>query len=119
MRAAGALCCSVAHQADGDWLQVAQGEALEISYGALSNDFLLLDYGFLVAGNPHDRVALRLSFELLQARPGEGEGVKALYGMRSCCRASDNMQAIVLTERQLQAAKLEDQANRGPGRCQP
>ena len=45
---------------------IMAGEQLEISYGALSNDFLLLDYGFTVAGNPHDRVSLRFGFELLQ-----------------------------------------------------
>ena len=45
---------------------IIAGEQLEISYGALSNDFLLLDYGFTVSGNPHDRVSLRFGFELLQ-----------------------------------------------------
>ena len=45
---------------------IMAGEQLEISYGALSNDFLLLDYGFTVSGNPHDRVSLRFGFELLQ-----------------------------------------------------
>ena len=48
-------------------MQVMEGEQLEISYGALSNDFLLLDYGFVVSGNPHDRVSLRFGLELLQA----------------------------------------------------
>ena len=48
--------------------RILAGEQLEISYGTLSNDFLLLDYGFTVAGNPHDRVSLRFGFELLQVR---------------------------------------------------
>lgn len=39
-----------------------------ISYGGLSNDFLLLDYGFLVPGNPHDTVQLRFDRGLVEVR---------------------------------------------------
>ena len=60
------------------WRQVREGEQLEISYGALSNDFLLLDYGFLVAGNPHDRVSLRFGFELMQV-------IFVACALSSCC----------------------------------
>jgi hypothetical protein len=48
--------------------QLSEGEPLLLSYGPLSNDFLLMDYGFLVAGNPHDRVVLRYDVDLLQVR---------------------------------------------------
>lgn len=47
-------------------LQIAAGEPLLLSYGPLSNDFLLMDYGFLCPGNPHDRVTLRFDVDLLQ-----------------------------------------------------
>ncbi len=45
---------------------VAAGQPLLLSYGDLSNDFLLLDYGFLVDGNPHDTVQLRFDLGLLE-----------------------------------------------------
>jgi histone-lysine N-methyltransferase SETD3 len=45
--------------------QIAAGEPLLLSYGPLSNDFLLMDYGFVIPGNPHDRVALRFDMNLL------------------------------------------------------
>jgi hypothetical protein len=59
---------------------VAAGEALLLSYGPLSNDFLLLDYGFLVPGSPHDTVTLRFDVGLLQVRPGR----RAARGAASC-----------------------------------
>jgi histone-lysine N-methyltransferase SETD3 len=49
-------------------LQIAAGEPLLLSYGKLSNDFLLMDYGFVVPGNEHDRVALRFDIELVKVR---------------------------------------------------
>lgn len=45
--------------------QIAAGEPLLLSYGPLSNDFLLMDYGFVIPSNPHDRVALRFEMNLL------------------------------------------------------
>jgi hypothetical protein len=36
-----------------------------LSYGPLSNDFLLMDYGFVIPDNPHDRVALRFEMDLV------------------------------------------------------
>ena len=48
---------------------VAAGQPLLLSYGDLSNDFLLLDYGFLVDGNPHDSVQLRFDLGLLEVGP--------------------------------------------------
>jgi hypothetical protein len=51
------------------------GEPLLLSYGPLSNDFLLMDYGFIVPGNPHDRAALRFSAGLIDfAREVAGLG---------------------------------------------
>lgn len=57
--------------------QVAAGEPLLLSYGRLSNDFLLMDYGFVVPRNPHDRVALRCELDLLNVScscPAWGSG---------------------------------------------
>ncbi|WIA31032.1 hypothetical protein OEZ86_001070 [Tetradesmus obliquus] len=47
--------------------QIAVGEPLLLSYGRLSNDFLLMDYGFVSPDNEHDRVALRFDIELVKA----------------------------------------------------
>jgi hypothetical protein len=49
-------------------IQIAAGEPLLLSYGKLSNDFLLMDYGFVVLRNEHDRVALRFDIELIKVR---------------------------------------------------
>lgn len=38
---------------------LAPGDQVTISYGPLSNDALLLDYGFVVEHNPHDSLELR------------------------------------------------------------
>ena len=45
---------------------ISQQQPLQLSYGNLSNDFLLMDYGFVVPGNPFDRVQLSFSLELLE-----------------------------------------------------
>ena len=45
---------------------LAADEPVLISYGQLSNNFFLLDYGFLIRDNPHDRVELRFDAALLQ-----------------------------------------------------
>ncbi len=54
------------------WQVVAQqdlerGDALVLDYGPLSNDILLLDYGFVIPNNPYDRVELRFELQLLEA----------------------------------------------------
>lgn len=41
------------------------GDPLLLSYGKLSNDFLLMDYGFVVDDNPYDTVSLRFDVGLL------------------------------------------------------
>lgn len=46
-------------------IQIAAGEPLLLSYGNLTNDFLLMDYGFVIPDNPHDRVALRFDMDLI------------------------------------------------------
>ena len=45
---------------------LAPGEPVLISYGKLSNGFFLLDYGFTIPGNRHDRIELRFDSALLQ-----------------------------------------------------
>ena len=47
---------------------LAAGEPVLISYGMLSNNFFLLDFGFVIRGNPHDRVELRFDAALLQVQ---------------------------------------------------
>ncbi|KAL2607884.1 hypothetical protein R1flu_026457 [Riccia fluitans] len=42
------------------------GTPLSLNYGALSNDLLLLDYGFIVVDNPYDRVELKYDPSLLE-----------------------------------------------------
>jgi len=55
--------------------RIAAGTPVLISYGPLSNDFLLLDYGFVGRNNPHDTCALRFSSGLLEiAREVAGLG---------------------------------------------
>ncbi len=41
-------------------------QPLLLSYGGLSNDFLLMDYGFVVANNPFDRVQLSFNLDMLE-----------------------------------------------------
>ena len=60
---------------------IAPGEDVTLSYGDLPNDFLLLDYGFVVEGNTHDNV--KLSFD-----PGFVEAAKAVANVGS---AMDDM----------------------------
>ena len=42
-----------------------EGEDVFLNYGPLSNDILLLDYGFVLPNNPNDRVELRYDGHLL------------------------------------------------------
>eukprot|EP00798_Chlamydomonas_sp_ICE-L_P020881 gene20881-27724_t len=46
--------------------ELKAGDTLQLSYGSLMNDFLFMDYGFLVNDNPYDRVQLRFSTDMLQ-----------------------------------------------------
>lgn len=45
---------------------IPQQQPLQLSYGNLNNDFLLMDYGFVVPGNGFDRVQLSFNLELLE-----------------------------------------------------
>lgn len=55
---------------------IAAGEPILLNYGKLPNDFLLLDYGFVVDDNPYDTV--KLSFDV-----GFVEGAKAVANVGS------------------------------------
>lgn len=48
--------------------ELRAGEPVLLCYGALPNDYLLLDYGFLVPGNPHDTVQLRFDRGLVEVK---------------------------------------------------
>ncbi|KAH9617839.1 hypothetical protein KSS87_012406 [Heliosperma pusillum] len=52
---------------DSKMLDIEQNDALELNYGCLSNDFFLLDYGFVIPGNPYDSVELKYDGALLDA----------------------------------------------------
>ena len=41
-------------------------QPLLLTYGGLSNDFLLMDYGFVVANNPFDTVQLSFNLDILE-----------------------------------------------------
>ena len=65
--------CSLKASDNGDVQLVSlqnidSNQPLLLSYGNLSNDFLLMDYGFVVPGNPFDRVQLSFSLQLLEVR---------------------------------------------------
>lgn len=65
--------CDIRKEADGAITlfatrDVQAGEQLVLSYGPLDNHTLLLDYGFCVADNPYDNVALNVSAESILVR---------------------------------------------------
>ncbi|PRW59274.1 histone-lysine N-methyltransferase setd3 [Chlorella sorokiniana] len=64
----GGAMCMVATR------QLKEGEPVLISYGNLQNDFLLMDYGFIVPRNPYDTVQLSFTRGLI-------EGAKAFAGV--------------------------------------
>jgi Rubisco LSMT substrate-binding/SET domain len=47
--------------------EIQAGDPILLSYGNLVNDFLLLDYGFIVPDNPYDTVQLRFDRILIEA----------------------------------------------------
>lgn len=46
---------------------IQRGEPITLSYGALNNDNLLLNYGFVVDDNPHEDLTLSFHFDSLDA----------------------------------------------------
>lgn len=60
---------------------IQKGESLVLDYGPLSNEMLLLDYGFVVPRNLHDRVELRFNCQLLDAGCNAA-GVSSLCSLR-------------------------------------
>ncbi|THU54762.1 hypothetical protein C4D60_Mb10t28570 [Musa balbisiana] len=54
------------HQVVAD-TQIKQDTHVLLNYGSLSNDFFLLDYGFVIPSNPHDHVELKYDEALLDA----------------------------------------------------
>ena len=52
-----------------------------LDYGRKTNETLLLDYGFVLSGNPHDRVELPFDHELLEAGC-YAAGVNSLCSLR-------------------------------------
>lgn len=47
--------------------QVNENDPLLLNYGCLSNDFFLLDYGFVVESNPYDTIELKYDEQLMDA----------------------------------------------------
>ncbi|OMO93994.1 hypothetical protein COLO4_16581 [Corchorus olitorius] len=47
--------------------EIKQNDPLLLNYGCLSNDFFLLDYGFVIPSNPHDSIELRYDGALMDA----------------------------------------------------
>ena len=97
------------------------GEPIELSYGNLSNDDLLLDYGFIVEDNPHDTVKLRWDLKLIElAREIGGLGTApvgaaaAKDGKSNAGEATLTDSVMTLTDWQkaaLQRIGLVDDAN--------
>jgi hypothetical protein len=67
---------------------IQENEPILLSYGKLPNDFLLLDYGFVVDGNPYDTVTL--AFDV-----GFVEAAKAVANVGSMM-ADDSSQSLKL-----------------------
>jgi hypothetical protein len=64
-----------------------------LSYGPLSNDFLLMDYGFVIPDNPHDRVALRFDMDLINV---SGQGyISACTAVRPSMACACHASALV------------------------
>uniref|UniRef100_A0A1J3IHK0 Histone-lysine N-methyltransferase setd3 n=1 Tax=Noccaea caerulescens TaxID=107243 RepID=A0A1J3IHK0_NOCCA len=47
--------------------EVEENDPLLLNYGCLSNDFFLLDYGFVVESNPYDTIELKYDEQLMDA----------------------------------------------------
>lgn len=47
--------------------EIKQNDPLLLNYGCLSNDFFLLDYGFVIPSNPYDNIELKYDGALMDA----------------------------------------------------
>ncbi|KAK5776722.1 uncharacterized protein LOC108480008 [Gossypium arboreum] len=47
--------------------EIKQSDPLLLNYGCLSNDFFLLDYGFVIPSNPYDHIELKYDGALMDA----------------------------------------------------
>ncbi|KAG7593023.1 SET domain [Arabidopsis thaliana x Arabidopsis arenosa] len=47
--------------------EVKENDPLLLNYGCLSNDFFLLDYGFVIESNPYDTIELKYDEQLMDA----------------------------------------------------
>ena len=63
--------------------EITAGEAILISYGNLPNDFLLLDYGFIIPDNPYDTVQLRFDRNLVEASKAVANVGSTIPGVES------------------------------------
>lgn len=48
-------------------MNIKERDHMTLNYGCLSNDFFLLDYGFVVASNPYDCIELKYDGGLFDA----------------------------------------------------
>jgi len=69
---------------------LTSGEPIELSYGNLSNDELLLDYGFIVKDNPFDCVKLRWDLKLIELAREIGGLAAAPIGAATSESASES-----------------------------
>lgn len=95
--------------------KVSAGEPLLLSYGKLSNDFLLMDYGFVVAANPHDAVQLRFDVGLLQAGAVVSNATDALGAPLDMSPAPWRSEALRALRLEGPGADLELAVGRGQG----
>lgn len=93
---------------------LAPGSPLLLDYGQLRNDFLLLDYGFIVENNPYDRVELRFDRNLLEAARVVGgvDGEQFGGGDQKQGNVAPWQQAV-LTQLQLAGPQAKLQVGRG------
>lgn len=47
--------------------EIKQDDPILLNYGLLSNDFFLLDYGFVLVSNPYDYIELKYDVAFLEA----------------------------------------------------
>lgn len=98
---------------------LAAGEEVRLSYGtSLSNDDLMVNYGFIVEGNPFDRLPELSDIEetaelevewLLQAMKETPEMRAAVGGIRLLWQGRDEGQGIIPGDRMLGVGEDEDE----------